>query len=434
MRSLLRNRDFARLFAGRLVTNVGDSVYYVAAMWLVYALTDDPLYSGVAGFLTMAPAALQFLFGPLADRWPLRRVLVGTQVAQGVLVLVVPLAAALSALSAPLVLAVMPTLALLNQLVYPAQTAALPRIVEDDELVDANSAFSLAYQGTETVFNAVGGALVALVGAVSLFLVDAVTFAVAAALFATLTVPEAGDDAATADEPAGAPAEGTAADDADPDATPVADGGTDPGYLAQLREGIDFLRGTVLSLTVLGAAFVNFAAGATFAVLPAYADTVGGAGAYGVLAAALAAGNFGGALLASRLEHLPFGRLSVACLSVSSVLWTASVLAGPFPATVVLFGLAFVPVGVVNVLLAALVQSGVPEGMVGRVSSVLGSASQVATPVGSLAGGAVAGAIGPGVVLAAGGTFMGLFALYWAAVPSMRRIPPVHEVSLTGPA
>jgi len=429
MRSLLRNRDFARLFAGRLVTNVGDSVYYIAAMWLVYALTGDPLYSGVAGFLTMGPAAFQFLFGPLADRWALRRVLVGTQVAQGVLVLVVPLAAAVDALSAPLVLAVMPTLALLNQLVYPAQTAALPRIVDDDELVGANSAFSLAYQGTETVFNAVGGTLVALVGAVSLFLVDAVTFAVAATLFATLTVPEADDAAEATGGPSDEPTDG----EAEPDATPVADGGTDPGYVAELREGIAFLRGSVLALVVVGAAFVNFAAGATFAVLPAFADTVGGAGAYGVLAAALAAGNFGGALVASRLEDRPFGRVSVACLSVSSVLWVGSIAVEPFPATVALFGLAFVPVGVVNVLLAALVQSGVPEGMVGRVSSVLGSASQVATPVGSLAGGAVAGAIGPAVVLAAGGAFMGLFALYWAAVPSLRRIPPVDEVALAGP-
>lgn len=32
MHTLLRNRNFARLFAGRLVTNVGDSVYFVAAM------------------------------------------------------------------------------------------------------------------------------------------------------------------------------------------------------------------------------------------------------------------------------------------------------------------------------------------------------------------------------------------------------------------
>jgi hypothetical protein len=62
------HRGFRRLFAGRVVTNVGDSLYFVAAMWLVYRLTGDPVYSGIAGFLTLAPAALQFLVGPLVDR------------------------------------------------------------------------------------------------------------------------------------------------------------------------------------------------------------------------------------------------------------------------------------------------------------------------------------------------------------------------------
>ena len=408
MRTLLRNRNFARLFAGRLVTNVGDSVYYVAAMWLVYDLANDPLYSGIAGFLTMGPAALQFLFGPLVDRSDLRRVLVGTQVAQGVLVLVVPLAAALDALSARVVLAVMPTLSLLNQFVYPAQTAALLRILDDEELVRANSAFALAYQGADAVFNAVGGVLVALVGAVSLFLADAVTFAVSAALFATLSVPPAADgasDGGTTDDGAAAAGSGD---------TAVADDGEGPAddesaYLADLREGVAVLRGSVLAFVVAGAAFVNLAAGATFATLPAFADTVGGAEAYGVLAA----GNFVGALVASALEDYPFGRVSVACFAVSGALWSGAVAASPFPVTVALFGLAFVPVGVVNVLLAALVQAGVPDGLVGRVSSVLGSASMVATPVGALAGGALAGLLGPAPVVGAGGAFMLVLAGYW---------------------
>ncbi len=35
---LFHNRNFAWLFFGRLVTNMGDSIYYVAAMWLVYEM------------------------------------------------------------------------------------------------------------------------------------------------------------------------------------------------------------------------------------------------------------------------------------------------------------------------------------------------------------------------------------------------------------
>jgi hypothetical protein len=83
----------------------------------------------------------------------------------------------------------------------------------------------------------------------------------------------------------------------------------------------------------------------------------------------------------------------------------------------------------VNVLLASLVQSAVPEGVVGRVSSVFGSASQVATPVGALAG-----VLGPTPVVGAGGAFMLVLAAYWVVVPSLRRMPAVDAVSIDATA
>jgi len=158
MRGPFENSEFRRLFAGRIVTNVGDSFYFVAAIWLVYELTGNAFYSGLAGFLTLAPSALQFLAGPLVDRWSIRRTLTGTQAVQAVVVLAVPLAVAYGVLSVWVILAVMPALAALNQLVYPAQTAALPRLLDDD-LVAANSAFAVAYQGVDMVANAAGGDL-----------------------------------------------------------------------------------------------------------------------------------------------------------------------------------------------------------------------------------------------------------------------------------
>lgn len=455
MRHLLADTDFRRLFTGRLVTNAGDSLYYVAAMWLVWELTHDPVYSGVAGFLTMGPSALQFLFGPLVDRWDIRRILVGTQAVQAVLVLVIPLAAYTGHLSVWLVLAVMPTLALVNQLVYPAQSAVLPRIVEQDDLVDANSAFSLAYQGVEMVFNAVGGIVVAAFGAVTLYAVDSVTFVVAAALFAGVYVPPAADettdsagqptdDAADAssdvvatdgsgdDEP-GASAESSADGGGSKATTSDAEESTDDAeaptdYLAELREGFTVLRGTFLVLVFVGAAFVNFAAGVMMAALPAFADAVGGASAYGALMAAFAAGNLGGAVLASRLDHYGFGHLSIAAFAISGVLLGAAASVSWFPAVLALFGLAFVPIGVSNVLLASVVQAAVPESKLGRVSSLLGSASMFAIPFGTLTGGVVAGVLGPTAAIVALGVAVFLLAGYWLAVPALRTLPPIGDI------
>lgn len=456
MQSVLRNRTFRGLFAGRVVTNVGDSLYFVAAMWLVWELTGNEFYSGLAGFLTLAPTGLQFLFGPLVDRWDLRRVLVGTQLAQAVLVLAVPVAHLTGTLSVWVVLAVMPTLSLLNQVVYPAESAALPRIVEQDELVAANSLFSLSYQGVDAVFNAVAGIVVAVLGAVAVFALDAVTFLLAAAIFTTIRVPRAtqGDDPETDARPVGTrPSEPPASSDGAAavgvvetdggNARDAAEVSTDAGaigrddgapvgalraYGADLREGFAFLRGTFLVLLVGGSVVVNFALGATIAVLPSYGALVGGAQGYGFLMAALGAGVLVGAVGASALSDRPLGYLSVAAFASAGVAWTTAVVVGWFPLTVALFLAAFVPVGVTNVMLASALQAVVPETILGRVTAVLGSASSFATPFGALAGGVLAATVGPTpVLLAAGGGFLFL-AAYVFAIPALRGLPAVGDI------
>ena len=439
MRAPFENRTFRRLFAGRVITNFGDSLYFVAAMWLVYSLTNDPFYTGLAGFLTMAPQAFQFLAGPLVDRWSIRRTLVGTQLLQAAVISLIPIAHALGVLSVGLLLVVMPLLSALNQLVYPAQTAALPRILEDEELVAANSAFSIAYQGFDMVANGIGGVLIGLVGAVALFAIDAVTFGLAALVFATLSIPRAGasgDDAGDVDR--------SPTDDTDSDGAAVADGGSSAleepaSYPTRLREGVSVLRGTFLVWLVAGAAVVNVTAGMVLAAIPPYADAlgvppalsvIGAAGGYGLLMAAFAAGNFVGALGATLVADRPLGRTMIVGFAIAAVLWLAAIAADWLPLTALLMTLALVPVGIVNVQFAAVVQSAPPEALVGRVSSILGSASASMIPLGSLAGGIVASAFGPRLAMSALGIGVLGFALYVLTRRDLRTLPAPGRTTL----
>lgn len=428
MRSVLHNPSFLRLFLGRVVTNAGDSLYYVAATWLVYDLTHSSFFTGLATFLVLGPAALQFLFGPLVDRWPLRRVLVGTQVTQMVLVLVVPVAWALDLLSVWLLLTVMPLLSLLNQPVYPAESAALPRIVDQEELVAANSAFSVAYQGVDAAFNALGGLLVALVGAVTLFVVDSVTFAVAALLFLGLSVPAAG---AGDSDSTGAGEDGTeSAEGADP--ALAADGGAEPpedeSYLESLRGGFALVRGTIVSRAMAATVVANASIGGVLAVLPAYGDSLGGEVAYGLAMAAIGGGLLVGALVAGLFDDRPLGWMLVAGSSFSAAVWALAIALGWFPVTVPLLAVAFVPVGVTNVLFASMMQALVPEASLGRVMALVGSVSAGSTPVGGLLGGALATVTSPGLVMLGGAVGFAFIAAFVLAIPDLRRLPPIGEV------
>ncbi|ELZ11133.1 hypothetical protein C479_07488 [Halovivax asiaticus JCM 14624] len=485
MRGPFENRTFRRLFAGRVITNLGDSLYFIGAMWLVYSLTGDPFYTGVAGFLTQGPAVFQFLAGPIVDRHPIRRLLVGTQLFQAVVVATIPVAHVLGSLTVWHVLVVMPVLSAANQLVYPAQTTALPRILDDEELVAANSAFSVAYQGFEMVANGIGGVIIGLVGAVSLFAVDAVTFGMAALVFATVSIPPA-RRAGEPDSTDRSADERTGPDVTDEGAEPATDGGTPPevgdtetndgpsldesaagdgiaddsgngaegdgdgtdgappapeGYLDRLRDGIDILRGTFLLPLIVAASILNVTGGMVMAAIPAYADSLavpaslaalGAAGAYGILMAAFAGGNFLGALAASAVSDRPFGYVFLASGLASGVFWTAGLLANWLPLTAVLFTLSLIPLGAVNVQIATIVQTAPPEALVGRVSSLLGSASTAVVPVGALLGGIVAGAFGPQVAMAGIGIAGLGQAVYLLANAEMRALPPAAETSLDG--
>jgi len=98
-------------------------------------------------------------------------------------------------------------------------------------------------------------------------------------------------------------------------------------------------------------------------------------------------------------------------------------------------GPEFVPVGgvpdeVPTQLRKVVVEAaGVPDDLLGRVSSTITTASTAVTPVGMLVGGVVADRIGPATVLLAGGVGTLLMAGYYLVVPELRRFGPPAAVS-----
>lgn len=405
MSSLRHNGNFVRLFLGRLVTNAGDSLYLIAALWLVHELGGSPFLTGLAGFLTLLPSALQFLTGPFVDRWPIRRLLVVVQVIQAVFVLLIPLAQVTGHLNVALVIVVIPILAMLNQFVYPAQNAALPRIVSQDNIVRANSAFSFAYHGVDAVFKAVGGILIASLGSVSLYLFDSATFGIAALLFASVSIPSAKTETEQDEETSSV-----------------------QKYIDDLREGFEYVYGTVVSRLIVTAIIGNFALQMSTSVLPVFSDLRGGPKMYGAMLSALAAGMLVGSLVASFLEDLPFGAIAITANLVGCVCWLTAVHSSSRRVTILLFALAWIPVGVHNVLVHSTVQTVVPDDLVGRAMSLTSGVSAASGPVGALVGGIVADVWGSVVAMSLSGIGLLFVALYFWFRPSLRRLSAVTDL------
>ncbi|QKS73029.1 MFS transporter [Paenalkalicoccus suaedae] len=407
--SILKNKNFLYMFLGRITTNIGDSLYTVAAMWLVYDLGGSTFFTGLAGFLTLFPRLIQFLSGPLLDRISIRKLLLTTQLLQAALLLLIPLAAYAGYLTVGLVLIISPILTTLNMLVYPAQIAALPKLVNNKDLSQANSLFAVAYQGIEIACNALAGVLIVTIGAISIYLLDSVMFMLGALLFSFIRLPKQVATPKTA--------------------TSIKS--TLSTYKRELTEGISILFSNTFSRLLLGVLVINFVGGATFVVLPAFSEQRGGAEIFGFLLMAQAIGSLAGALLAPylRLENIGIGRVYAIAFLISGTLWATSIFIPTTWLMIVIYGLAWFPGGVTNILINTAIQKGIPKHLLGRVFAASMSVSGIAMPLGSLIGGSTGALLGPTPIIAASGAIVLGVGIFWLIDTTTRSLPNQHDIS-----
>ncbi|MFI6941571.1 MFS transporter [Streptomyces sp. NPDC050418] len=142
LRMLLRFRDFRRLLAVRLLSQGADGVYQVAlATYVVFSPEKQTSAAAIAS--AMAVLLLPYSFigpfaGVLLDRWPRRQVFVYGNLLRAVLACVTGV---LILLSVPdwLFYASALCVTAVNRFVLAGLSAALPRVVDGERLVVANS-------------------------------------------------------------------------------------------------------------------------------------------------------------------------------------------------------------------------------------------------------------------------------------------------------
>ena len=182
-RDLLRNRPLARLLGGEFVSAIGDWLYIVALLVVIYTETGDPLLLGIFGAVRSIPyIVLSVPAGIVADRVDRRLILFVTDLARAACMLGM---AVVLAVDGPLV--VLAALAVLaacfSTFFYPAIGAYVPNLVENErQLGPANSAWASLDNLGFVVGPVLGGVLVAAGGTNLAFLINALTFLVIAAI------------------------------------------------------------------------------------------------------------------------------------------------------------------------------------------------------------------------------------------------------------
>ncbi len=177
------NRGFRRLFWARSVSFLGDSLGLVALLLFVEAETGAAL---AVALLLLAGDFTPGLFGAFAgvvgDRIDLRKVMIGCDLAQGLLVL----AMAIALPPLPVLLVLVAVRSLVAQVFQASSRSAVPALVDDEQLETANSTLGAGTNGLDAVGPLVAAALFLVVDVRGILLVDALTFFVSAALLVGL--------------------------------------------------------------------------------------------------------------------------------------------------------------------------------------------------------------------------------------------------------
>jgi MFS family permease len=357
------------------VSYVGDSLGLVALMLHVAETTGRAL--AVAWLLLagdFAPALLGPLAGTVADRLDRRRVMVGCELLQAVLVL----ATALWLPPLPALLALVGLRAVAGQVFQPASRAAVPALVPERDLERANAAVGVATNGGETLGPLVAAVLLPVLKVRGVLLVDAATFGVSAVLLGFL------------------PAMGTSSG-LGRQASFLADAGAGLGYL--------WRQPTVRAVTLGYLAIVACNGIDDVALVFLATDTLGGgAGAVGLLLAAVGLGLLAGyGLLARTRGRLPMTALLLAGFAVSSAGNLLTGLAWAVAAAFAAQAVRGLGIAALDVAATTLVQRIVPARLLGRVFGSLYGGIGVAAALAYLLGGLLLDRTGPRVAFVAAG-------------------------------
>src|SRR4051794_40676648 len=200
-RGALREPAFVRYLTGQSISLIGSQVWYVALSWSAVHLAS-PGVAGVIVMLSSVPRLLLMLLGGVvADRFDIRRLMIGSDVLRTV----VTAGAAMVAFAHPGI-ALLVVLALVfgtvDAVFLPAAGAMQPRLLSTGQYSDGAVLSTLTARLALAVGAPIGGVVMAVGGLAPALLVDAATFAVSVATLLTVrprpVVRAAADDAQSA--------------------------------------------------------------------------------------------------------------------------------------------------------------------------------------------------------------------------------------------
>jgi MFS family permease len=184
---VLRSRSYLVLLAAQAASLLGDFFNYVAVAWLVLQLTGSNLaVGGVLAAASVPRAVLMLLGGAVSDRFSPRTSMLVGGFTRALVMGILALLALTHTMQLWHLFVGSFLIGIIAAFFLPASTSMLPRIVPSDQLEAGNAFMTLSRFGATVLGPALGGVLVAVVGAGAALAADAAGYALAGLLVTLL--------------------------------------------------------------------------------------------------------------------------------------------------------------------------------------------------------------------------------------------------------
>ncbi|MBD2439334.1 MFS transporter [Nostoc sp. FACHB-110] len=400
-----RSKNYRLFFAGQGISLIGTWMTQLATVWLVYDLTHSPLMLGVVGFASQIPSFFLSPFGGVfVDRFSRYRTLISTQVMAMIQSLALAVLTLMGVIQVWHIIALSLLQGFINALDAPARQAFVPELVERrEDLANAIAINSTMINGARLIGPAIGGLLIAKVGAAYCFLIDGLSYiAVIIGLLAMKVKPWK---------------------------MPVTYGNP----LQKVKEGFVYAFSfPPIRAVLLLSALTSLMGLQNTILVPVMAETIlkGGAETLGFLMAASGVGALsGGIYLATRTTILGVGKL----IAIAPAILGCGLIAFAFSRflPLSLFTMLFVGLGTILQIAASntFLQTIVEEDKRGRLMSLYTMSFLGMIPIGNLIGGGIADIIGtPNTLIIDGIACIIGSILFSRQLPALRQmLIPIYE-------
>jgi len=375
---VLRNRNYALLFWGQLISSAGTQMQVVAVAWQVYLLTNSAIALGLIGLLQAIPRLIFSLVGGVfADVFDRRKLLIVIELVLATMSAVLALCTILHVINIVIIFVVVLISASVSAFEFPTRQAMIPGLVPREEMANALSLSMVMMQLTFIIGPTAGGFAIAWIGIANTYWVDVVSYFVVIGSLLLMVVPRI-------------PAEKRA-----------------QASIGALVDGIKFLRAHPVILAVLSLDFFATFFGSPRALLPIYASDILHIGPQG-LGILMAATSIGAVALAPFTGLI--GRISRQGLGVvlAIIVWGLCIIAFGLSPTPLWLGVLFLALAgaadmVSMILRGLIVQLTTPDEFRGRISAVNAMFVIGGPMLGQFESGLVAGLFTPEFSVVSGG-------------------------------